>query len=67
MAAPGPADISLDPVVIATSAAAAAGIVLLIPFPSALFNSTVEENYDEIRGWFRFRRRRARPTDAMAR
>ena len=61
--APGPADISLDPVVIATSALAAAGIVLLIPFPSALFNSTLEENYDEIRGWFRFRRRRARPDD----
>ena len=34
------------------------GIVLLIPFPSALFNSTLEENYAEIRGWFRFRRRR---------
>ncbi len=61
--APGPGDISLDPVVIATSAVAAAGIVLLIPFPSALFNSTLEENYDEIRGWLRWRRRR-RLTDA---
>ncbi len=26
---------------------------MLFAFPSKLFNSTVEENYDEIRGWFR--------------
>ena len=39
----GPTDISLDPVVIATSVAAAAGVVLLVPFPAALFNSTLEE------------------------
>ncbi|MCY7417229.1 MAG: PASTA domain-containing protein, partial [Chloroflexi bacterium] len=62
--APGPSDISLDPVVIVTSAAAAAGIVLLIPFPSALFNSTLEANYAEIRGWFRFRRRKRTTDDA---
>lgn len=55
---PGPADISLDPVVIATSAAIAAGVVLVVPFPAALFNSTLEDNYAEVmaavarlRGW----------------
>ena len=25
-----------------------AGVILLVPFPSALFNSTLEENYDEV-------------------
>ena len=45
---PGPADISLDPVVIATSAAIAAGVVLFVPFPAALFNSTLEEHYAEV-------------------
>jgi hypothetical protein len=45
---PDPTQISLDPVVLATSAALAAGVILLVPFPSALFNSTLEENYDEV-------------------
>lgn len=55
---PGPAEINLDPVVLATSAAMAGGVVLLVPFPAALFNSTLEEHYDEVmvairrvRGW----------------
>ena len=56
--APGPSDISLDPVVVATSVVAAAGIVLLIPFPSALFNSTLEQNYAEDPGLVPVRRRR---------
>ena len=47
-----PLDISLDPVVIATGAAAAAGVTLLIPFPGALFNSTLEANYAEVGAWF---------------
>jgi hypothetical protein len=47
-AVPGPADISLDPVVLASSAAIAAGVVLFVPFPAALFNSTLEENYAEV-------------------
>lgn len=42
---PGPAQINLDPVVLASSAALAAGVVLAVPFPAALFNSTLEENY----------------------
>jgi hypothetical protein len=45
---PDPTQISLDPVVIAQSVAVAAGVIFLVPFPSALFNSTLEENYDEV-------------------
>jgi hypothetical protein len=29
-----------------------AGLVLLIVFPSELFNATLDENYDEVRSWF---------------
>lgn len=50
---PGPFDISTDPVVIATGVAVAAGTALLIPFPGALFNSTLEANADEVGSWFR--------------
>lgn len=45
---PSPTEISLDPLVIAQTVAMAAGVILLVPFPSALFNSTLEENYDEV-------------------
>jgi hypothetical protein len=48
-----PDQISLELKRIGASAAAALGILLLFAFPYELFNSTVEENYDEIRGWFR--------------
>jgi hypothetical protein len=44
--------VSLDPGALLASAAIAAGAILLIAFPFELFNSTMEENYDEIRGWF---------------
>lgn len=47
---PGPANISLDPVVVVQSAALAVGVIALVPFPSALFNSTLEQHYDEIVG-----------------
>jgi len=47
---PDPTQISLDPIVVAQSVAVAAGVVFLVPFPSALFNSTLEENYDEVMG-----------------
>lgn len=45
---PSPTAISLDPVVIAESAAIAVGVVALVPFPSALFNSTLEQHYEEV-------------------
>ncbi len=48
-----PGQVSTSLARIATSAAVAAGILLLFAFPFELFNSTVEDNYDEIRGWFR--------------
>jgi hypothetical protein len=50
---PEPDQISLDLRDVASSAAVALALVLLFAFPYELFNSTVEENYDEIRSWFR--------------
>ena len=49
---------SLDPVVLAQSAAIAAGVVILAPFPAVLFNSTMEAHYTEIMGWLRILRLR---------
>jgi len=46
-----PTVINLDPVVVAQSVAITAGVILLVPFPSALFNNTLEENYVEVMGW----------------
>lgn len=55
---PDPTRISLDPVVIAESVAVTAGVIVLVPFPSALFNSTLEEHYEEVMaGVARVRRR----------
>ena len=48
-----PSQVSLAPGRLLTSAAIAVGALLLIAFPFELFNSTMEENYDEIRAWFR--------------
>ena len=45
---PDPLSITLDPVVVAQSLAVTAGVILLVPFPSALFNNTLEENYDRV-------------------
>ena len=39
---------------IAVSAIATVGLIVLIAFPSELFNTTLEEHYDEIKGWFGF-------------
>ena len=48
-----PDQVPLDLGRLATSAIVAVAFLLLFAFPFELFNSTVEENYDEIRGWFR--------------
>ena len=61
---PEPGQISLSLTRLAASAGAALFILLLFAFPYELFNKTVEENYDEIRGWFRLP---ARAVDAAAR
>ncbi len=58
-AVPGPAEINLDPVVIASSVAIAGTIVFFVPFPATLFNSTLEEHYAEVTAWVRRVRRRA--------
>jgi hypothetical protein len=58
-ALPHPDQVSFEFGDLATSAIAALLILLLFAFPYELFNSTVEENYDEIRGWFRLPARAA--------
>ena len=55
---PSPFEITLDPVIVAQSVALAAGVVLLVPLPAALFNQTLEANYGRISaGLAGFRRR----------
>jgi hypothetical protein len=49
---PEPGQISLQFNRLAASAGAALFILLLFAFPYELFNKTLEENYDEVRGWF---------------
>lgn len=61
---PSPGQVSTSPAVLAVSAAVALGIIPLLAFPSQLFNSTLQENYDEISGWLaahRAHRRRPPP------
>jgi hypothetical protein len=40
--------------VLLTNVLLAAGLLVLIPFPSELFDSTLKEHPDEVRRWFRF-------------
>lgn len=49
-AVPTVSQISFDPGTILQSLAIAAAILLLIPFPGALFNNTLEANYEELSG-----------------
>jgi parallel beta-helix repeat protein len=71
-AIPQPRHVSTGAADLATSAIVAAGLLLLLAFPSQLFNATFTENYDEIRGWFGLPRRvfdavgRTRQTVAFA-
>ncbi|MEA2717127.1 MAG: hypothetical protein QOI99_1444 [Actinomycetota bacterium] len=51
-ALPGPGDVSVDPSQVAVSVLVAAAAIPLLAFPYQLFNSTLEENYEEVRGWF---------------
>ncbi|MGB7924005.1 MAG: FGLLP motif-containing membrane protein, partial [Pyrinomonadaceae bacterium] len=51
-ALPGPGDVPLDPTRILLSALVGLGAIALLAFPYQLFNSTLEENYEEVRGWF---------------
>lgn len=49
---PLPSQLSLDLGALLASAAIAIVVILLVAFPYELFNSALEENYDEVRGWF---------------
>lgn len=49
---PLPSQIDVSPTALLLSAAIAGGAIMLIAFPYELFNSAMEENYDEVRGWF---------------
>lgn len=62
---PTPAEITLDPVIVAQSLLIAAAIVLFVPFPGVLFNSTLEANYPEVVGRVRAGRRRLRAIFAL--
>ena len=50
---PDPLQLSLQPAALGGSALLALLLVLFMAFPGELFNNTVENNYDEIAGWFR--------------
>lgn len=66
-AIPGPLDVTLDPVIVASSVALAAGVVFVVPFPAALFNSTLEQNYDVVSAWWgRLGRRVGRAVRSVA-
>jgi hypothetical protein len=49
---PGPDQVSTDPGIVLVSVLAAGALVLVIPFPSDLFNRTYAANQAEILGWF---------------
>ena len=50
------AEVSTDPIVLLQSAALAALLVFLMPFPSQLFNSTLEAHEEEVKRWLRLDR-----------
>ena len=54
---PRPGRVPFSAKAIALSVAIAAGLMLLIAFPCELFNASLEEHYEEIRRWFRFKER----------
>jgi hypothetical protein len=49
----GITDVNTDPTIIGGSLVLALLMLLIIAFAGELFNNTVENNYDEISGWFR--------------
>lgn len=60
-ALPAAEDVSTDAKALLVNALVTALLMLLITFPSELFNSTLEEHYDEVRGWFGRRGPRPEP------
>lgn len=57
---PSPWEINLSPAVLVETLAIVAGIIILIPFPGTLFNSTLEANYARVSRPIRLARRRVR-------
>jgi hypothetical protein len=57
---PAPWEINLDPAVLVPALAIGVGLIVFIPFPSSLFNSTLSTNYAEIMRRVRRTRRRVR-------
>ncbi|MGQ0679689.1 MAG: FGLLP motif-containing membrane protein [Actinomycetota bacterium] len=49
---PRPSEVDLSPRSLATSALVSILLALLIAFPGALLDNTLDEHYAEIRGWF---------------
>jgi hypothetical protein len=49
---PRVADVETNPGSLLASVATVLGLLFLIAFPAELFNTTLEEHYDEVRGWF---------------
>jgi hypothetical protein len=49
---PRVADVDFTAGPLLASVAAVLGLLFLIAFPAELFNTTLEEHYDEVRGWF---------------
>ena len=47
-----PARVTMDPLTVAQSALLTLAVLFLMPFPAQLFNSTLEEHAEEVRGWF---------------
>ena len=46
--------VDFSPRRVASSLLVTLGLLFLIAFPCVLFNATLEEHYDEVRGWFGF-------------
>jgi hypothetical protein len=51
-----PGHINLTVAGMALSAAAAAVLLVLLAFPAQIFNATLQDHYEEVRGWFHLRR-----------
>jgi hypothetical protein len=50
-----PDEVNWSPTVVGTNILLALLLVILMPFPAALFNSTLGANYETIRKWFRLK------------
>jgi hypothetical protein len=60
---PQPRDVSRKLGRVSLSAVIALLLIPLLAFPFQLFNSTLEENYDEVRGWFGLPPKREQPLE----